>query len=439
MPTFPPDSLLELVPTLTDRVVRPPLIVFSHLRWSFVFQRPEHLLTRLAHRFDVYFVEEPVFAEGVPALMSATHQNGVEVLTPRTPVFAPGFHDEQLAVLAPLMQEFLAARQLSEPIVWLCTPLALPLVADLEPRALVYDCIDAPAARRSAPPQLAAREAALLELADVVVTGGPSLHEALRGRHPNLHCVPSGVDAAHFEPSGLEGGDVESAAATQLHRGMPHPRLGFFGVIDERLDLDLVANIAALRPDWQIVMVGPVVRIDPAALPQRPNIRWVGLQRHEALPHVMAQWDVCLLPFVLDEATRFINPAGILEYLAGGKPVVSTPIPDAVSLYGSVLRIGSTAEDFVAAVEATLAESPGAIAERLARAMALVDACTWDGAANTVAGLLLEYVGGTPAASIVLREPLSDAAPPIVTQADAVPQAIPPERAGQPAQPLAAM
>jgi UDP-galactopyranose mutase len=439
MPTFPPDSLLELVPTLTDRVVRPPLIVFSHRRWSFVFQRAEHLLTRLAHRFDVYFIEEPVFAEGAPALMSATHQNGVEVLTPRMPVFAPGFHDEQLAVLAPLMQEFVAARQLSEPIVWLSTPLVLPLVADLEPRAVVYDCIDAPVALRFAPPPLAAREAALLELADVVFTGGPSLHEALRGRHPNLHCVPGGVDAAHFEPSSLGHHHVESAAATQLHRGMPRPRLGFFGAIDERLDLDLVANIAALRPGWQIVMAGPVVRIDPATLPQRPNIRWVGLQRHEALPHVMAHWDACLLPFVLDETTRFLSPDRILDYLAGGKPVVSTEIPDAVSLYASVLRFGSTAEDFVAAVEAALAEPPEAMADWRARAKTLVQGRTWDAAADTVARLLREYVAGTPAAPILLHESPFDALPQIVPHDEAVPLAMPLDRVGPPGRPPAAM
>jgi glycosyltransferase involved in cell wall biosynthesis len=439
MPTLPPDSLLEFVPTLTDRVVRVPLIVFSPLRWSFVFQRQEHLLTRLAHFFDVYFVEEPVFAEGAPALMSATHENGVEVLTPRTSVIAPGFHDDQLAVLAPLMQEFVATRLLSDPIVWLYTPLALPLVADLEPRTLVYDGIDALATLAFAPPRLAEREAELLKLADVVFTAGPSLHEALRGRHPNLHCVPSGVDAAHFEPSGLDGDDVESAPAIALHRGMPHPRLGYFGAIDERLDLDLVANVATLRPDWQIVMVGPVVRIDPATLPQRPNIRWVGLQRHEALPHLMAHWDLCLLPLVIDETTRFVNPDRTLEYLAGGKPVVSTPIPDVLSLYAPLLRIGSTAEDIVAAAEAALAESPETTADRRARAKALVQGRTWDAAADTIAGLLLEYVAGLPVAPILLHETLPDAAPRIVAGNDPSPPSMRPDRVAQPARPLAAM
>lgn len=439
MKTSTPDHLLELVPTLTDRVVRAPLIVFCHLRWGFVFQRPQHLLTRLARHFDIYFIEEPVFAEGAPALMSATHQNGIEVLTPRTPIFAPGFHDDQLAVLKPLVEEFVAARGLVDPLVWLYTPMALPLVVDLEPRAVVYDCMDELASFKFAPPQLLAREAALMELADVVFTGGPSLYEARKGRHPNLHCLPSAVDAAHFAPAELDGDDVESAVATELHRGMPHPRLGFFGVIDERLDLDLVANIAALRPDWQIVMVGPVVKIDPAALPQRPNIRWVGMQRYEALPHLMANWDVCLLPFALNEATRLISPTKTLEYLAGGKPVVSTPIRDVVSLYASAVRVGSTAEDFVAAVEAALAESPAALADWRSRAKALVDGCTWDGTADTIAGLLLEYVERAPTRPILLPEPLAVATPQIFAQDDPMPRGIAPQRVEQAAQSFTAM
>ena len=439
MQTSTPDHLLELVPTLTDRVMRAPLIVFSHRRWGFVFQRPQHLLTRLARHFDIYFIEEPVFAEGAPALMSAIHQNGIEVLTPRTPVFAPGFHDDQLAVLKPLVDEFVAARGLADPLVWLYTPMALPLVADLEPRAVVYDCMDELASSKFAPPQLLAREAALMASADVVFAGGPSLYEARQGRHPNLHCLPSAVAAAHFAPAGLDGDDVESAVAIELHRGMPRPRLGFFGVIDERLDLDLVANIAALRPDWQIVMVGPVVKIDPAALPQRPNIRWVGMQRYEALPHLMAHWDVCLLPFALNESTRFISPAKTLEYLAGGKPVVSTPIRDVVSLYASAVRIGSTAEDFVAAVEAALAEPPAALADWRVRAQALVDGSTWDGTADTIAGLLLEYVGRAPTPSVVLHEPRDVATPQIATHDELLPLARPPQRVEQAARPLTAM
>ena len=403
-----PDMPSSLLPAALARAVRPPLIVLSHVRWGAVSQRPQHLLTRLACHFDVYFVEEPVFADAEPALMSATHQNGVEVLTPRTKEFASGWHDSQLNATRPLLADFMLSRGLGEPLVWLTTPMALPLVADLEPRAVVYDCMEDLASSKSAPPELAAREMALMELADIVLTAGPSLHAAREGLHPNLHCVPNAVDAAHFAPGNLDGDDVESAVAIELHRGMPHPRLGFFGTIDERLDLALVAAIADARPDWQIVMVGPVVAIAPSALPQRTNIRWAGAQRHEALPHLMSHWDACLLPLVVDETTRFASPASTLEYLAGGQPVVATPIRDVVSLYGTVAHIAEDAAQFVAVIEHLLAEPASVRAERRLRAQALVDAHSWDDAAASVAALLFEYA---PAEPVVLHEPLADATP----------------------------
>ncbi len=412
MQTSMPARLSESLRASPARAFRPPLIVLSHLRWSFLFQRSQQLMTRLASHFDVYFIEEPVFADAEPALMSATHQNGVEVLTSRTKEFASGFHDSQLNAMRPLIAEFMASRGLREPLVWLTTPMALPLVADLEPRAVIYDCVDDLASVKSAPPELALRERTLMALADVVLTAGPSLYGAREGRHPNLHCVPDAVDAAHFAPENLDGDDVESAVATELHRGMRCPRLGFFGVIDERLDLDLVAALADRRPDWQIVLAGPVVRIDPAALPRRPNIRWVGPQRYEALPHLMSHWDVCLLPYVLDAATHALSPASTLEYLAGGKPVVGTPLRDIVSLYGAVVHIAKDAGQFVAAVEDLLEEPPPSRARRRARAQAMVDAHAWDDTATRVAAMLFEYAPAARTAEPgLLHEPLVDATP----------------------------
>lgn len=416
MQTSTPDRLSDDLAAPPDRAVRAPLIVFSHLRWGFVFQRPQHLLTRLAQQFDVYFVEEPVFADAEPALMSATHQNGVEVLTPRTREFASGLHDSQLAAMKPLIDDFMASRGIREPLVWLSTPMALPLVADLEPRAVVYDCMEDLASCRFAPPELPAREQALMALADIVLTGGPSLHEARLGRHPNLHCLPSAVDAAHFAPANLDGDDLEAAVAQEMHRGLPHPRLGFSGVIDERLDLALVAALADRRPQWQLVMAGPVARIDPATLPQRPNIRWIGAQRYEALPHLMSHWDACLMPLALDESTRLLSPAMTLEYLAGGKPVVSTPIRDVVALYGSAVRIGKDADEFVAAIEQILEEPASDRARRRAHGQALVDACSWDEAAASIATMLRDYAPA--AAPIMLHEALADARPRLATRAD---------------------
>jgi UDP-galactopyranose mutase len=405
------ESLVDLLPTLTDRSPRVPLVVLSHLRWGFVFQRPQHLLTRLARHFDVYFVEEPVFAEGTPHLKQVRQPEGIEVLTPVTDVRAWGFNDDQIALMKPLIAEFMSERGVVEPIVWLYTPMALPLVADLDPRAVVYDCMDDLASFKFAPPELVDREAALMALADVVFTGGPSLYEARKDRHTNIHCLPSAVDARHFSPEHLDSASAESTASSALHRDMGHPRLGFFGVIDERLDIELVAGLADARPDWQIVMAGPVVKIDAAALPQRPNLRWVGMQRYEALPYLLQQWDVCLLPFALNEATRFISPTKTLEYLAGGKPAVSTPIHDVVSLYGSAVRIGASVADFVHAVQLTLGESEAERAAWRQTAQALVDGCTWDGTAERIVELLNVYVRRASSEPILVEQPLVTSVP----------------------------
>ena len=385
------DRLLDSLSESSTLSARIPLVVLSHLRWGFVFQRPQHLLTRLARHFDIFFVEEPVYVDDVPRMHRTGRFAQVEVLTPHTRERTPGFSNGQLEAMKPLIAEFMAERGIAEPIVWLYTPMALPLVADMEPRAVIYDCMDDLASFKFAPPELVAREAELMAIADVVTTGGPSLYEARKDRHPNIHCLPSAVDVEHFAPRNLDGSAPEAQVAAELHRTMAHPRLGFFGVIDERLDLALVAGLADRRPDWQIVMVGPVVKIDPATLPQRPNIRWVGMQSYEALPHHLSHWDVCLLPFALNEATRFISPTKTLEYLAGGKPVVSTPIHDVVSLYGPAVRIGADADEFVHCIEQALAESPEERADWRVRAQAMVDSCTWDGTAAQIAGLLRPY------------------------------------------------
>ncbi|MGN6525960.1 MAG: glycosyltransferase [Burkholderiaceae bacterium] len=424
----PPSTVSRPVavsPSRKARARRTALIVFSHLRWGFVFQRPQHLLTRLARDFDVFFVEEPVFLDGEPCMDTHSGGTGVEVLTPRTPVRAPGFADEQLPLLRRLVAEFVAERGLVEPLAWFYTPMALPLLDALEPRAVVYDCMDDLASFKFAPPQLVERERELMALADVVLTGGPSLYEARKDRHPNIHCLPSAVDAAHYDPARLDGGDVESHAAAALHQGMAHPRLGFFGVIDERLDIELLAGIADRRPDWQIVMAGPVVKIDPASLPRRANLHWIGMQRYEALPHLLSHWDVCLLPFALNEATRFISPTKTLEYLAGGKPVVSTRVRDVDVLYGAAVRFGDDADAFVAAIEETLAETAAARADWRTRARALVDAGSWDAAAEHVRGLLLEDAGAGRAQAV----PALDVAAPTPV---AVPEALLAAAANQP-------
>jgi glycosyltransferase involved in cell wall biosynthesis len=343
----------------------PYLIVFSHLRWDFVYQRPQHLMSRLAPHYRVLFFEEPVFDAGPPRIDTISQQPNIDVLRPYTPVKAVGFHDDQLSVLKPMLAEYLSRKGIDDYLVWFYTPMPLPLIAQLHPRAVVYDCMDELTAFKDAPRQLYQRETALLRVASVVFTGGPSLYESRRNLHPQVHCLPSAVDAPHFSPAGLKADSDEARLAAKLHEGIGQPRLGYFGVIDERLDAGLVEAVADAHPDWQLVMVGPVVKIDRARLPQRQNIHWLGMQPYALLPYLIAAWDVGLLPFARNEATRYISPTKTLEYMAAEKAIVSTPISDVVALYGDVVRIAGNAGEFIAACEAALAESEAARTQRV--------------------------------------------------------------------------
>lgn len=355
----------------------PALVVFSHLRWDFVFQRPQHLLTRLARSRPVLFVEEPVPDPDGPARWEiSTPVPGVTVCRPRTPVAEHGYSDAQNAALAPMVRELVADRAGPAYDLWFYTPMALPLAEGLAPQAVVYDCMDDLSAFKNAPPVLKVREAALLARADVVFTGGPSLYEAMKDRHPNAHCFASSVDSAHFGRAAT--GDA-SEPADQHH--LPRPRLGYFGVIDERIDLGLLAAVADARPSWQLVMVGPTAKIDPADLPRRANIHYLGQKPYEALPGYLSGWDVALMPFARNDATRRISPTKVLEYMAAGVPVVSTPIADVAGPYGDMVGLADTAEAFVLACEAALAEHEDARAERLARFEAVLAKTSWDATA----------------------------------------------------------
>lgn len=388
----------------------PTLLVFSHLRWGFVFQRPQQLLSRLARDHRVVFVEEPVAGEGPPRLDVRQPMPGVEVLVPTTGVQAPGFDDEQLALLGPLVRDWLAAEGITQPIVWFYTPMALPLLDALTPAAVVYDCMDELSAFRGAPLALRQREAALIRQADLVLTGGPSLYEARRDQHRNVHCLPSAVDPAHFAPARLLPASAEAQAARQLHAGIEGPTLGFYGVIDERLDIDLVRQVAQARPDWQLVMAGPVVKIDPASLPQRPNIHWLGMQPYAVLPYLVAAWDVCLLPFALNESTRFISPTKTLEYMAGEKPVVSTAVHDVQVLYGDVVRVTHSPQQFIAACEAALAETAPVRERRVLAMLRTVERMSWDDTVQTIRGLLAPHAA-PGAATVAAPVGRSEAAP----------------------------
>lgn len=380
-----------LPPTPSSGVNMPYLIVLSHLRWGFVHQRPQHLLSRLAARFPVLFVEEPTFSDGAAGFDVVPQGPHLDVLVPHTPLPAHGFSDEQLPLLKPMLTDYLAQHGVDDYMVWLYTPMAWPFVADLQPRALIYDCMDELSAFKGAPPQLQHRELAVFEAADLVLTGGPALFEAKRHAHHNIHCLPSAVDAGHFAPDRLRADDDEAIAAAAVQAAIGTPRLGYFGVIDERLDLALLDRLACARPQWQIVMAGPLAKIGTADLPQRANLHWLGMQPYQRLPHLLASWDVCLMPFALNESTRFISPTKTLEYMAGHKPVVSTAVRDVIALYGEGVCIADSPAQFIEACDALLAEPADARQRRIATMHALVEASSWDRSAERV-GRLIEQV-----------------------------------------------
>jgi UDP-galactopyranose mutase len=354
-----------------------PVVVFSHLRWDFVYQRPQHLLSRLAARQPVLFVEEPEPDPAGPARWDRSAPTpGVTVFRPRTPLAEPGFHPAQLALVAPMMDEVREAAGPRGTIAWLYTPMALPLARRLDPALVVYDCMDELSLFAGAPPELVAREAELMELADVVFTGGPSLYRAKRGRHPNVHCFTSSVDAEHFGRARAGRPDAPDEPADQ--RNLPHPRLGYYGVIDERLDLPLLAALADAHPEWQLVLVGPVVKIDPAALPRRANIHYTGQRRYDELPAYLAGWDVCLLPFALNDSTRFISPTKTLEYMAAERPIVSTPITDVAEPYGNIVYLGDTPEAFIRACERALASEEAERERRGSLMRSVLARTSWD-------------------------------------------------------------
>lgn len=344
------------------------------------------------------FIEEPELdPDGPPRWERSQPQPNLTVYRPRTPVRASGFHAEQLPVLETLMAELRAELGESNTVAWLYTPMALPLAQALGPDAAVYDCMDELSLFLGAPPELLTLEAELLKYADVMFTGGPSLFRAKQSRHPNVHCFPSSVDAAHFRLADTEGRAV-SEADDQAE--LPHPRLGFYGVIDERLDLEIVDRIAGARPDWQIVLVGPVVKIDPERLPRRPNIRYFGQRSYEELPRYLAGWDVCLLPFARNEATRFISPTKTLEYMAAELPIVSTPITDVAQPYGDIVYLGGTPDEFLAACDTALGSSPAERAARVEQMRRVLAGTSWEVTVAAMDKLLDQAMATNPAGQV---------------------------------------
>ena len=391
------------------------LVCISHLWWDWVWQRPQHLISRLARHYPVFWAEEPRIEIGPPYEGFGVTEERPNLRVARL-IFRSdadtfwqrlnetldrsGGHafkvsetiqEASLLFGSPAQEQlerevraYVASWRGAGPLIlWLYTPVVVHFIDLLQPDLVVYDVMDELTAFKFAPPLLRQQEQELMARADLVFTGGPSLYAARQGRHPDVHLFPSGVEQQHF----AQALDADLALPEEV-RDLPRPILGFFGVIDERVDLELLAASAAARPDWSWVMIGPILKIEERSLPRLPNIHYLGKQDYQQLPAYLKAFDVALLPFARNEATRFISPTKTLEYMAAHKPIISTSIQDVITLYGSVVRIADSPEELVAQVQAALDEAPEERAQRLAREDALLRRYAWDQIADEMYRLI---------------------------------------------------
>jgi UDP-galactopyranose mutase len=364
-----------------------PIMCFSHLRWDFVFQRPQQLMGRFAKSRTVVFVEEPLFQDVAPNLHARIDSDsGVTVWTPQLPRGAS--ENLQNSMAEQLLLKAMLQSGISLPILWYYTPLMRDLSRNIRSSAIVYDCMDELSNFRFAPPGMIEAEKALIADADIMFTGGVSLYEAKRHLHSNIHAFPSSVDKDHFAQARTPTLETPSDQAS-----VQSPRFGYFGVLDERIDFELIAKIAEQRPHWSIVLVGPTAKLTAGELPQRANIHYLGIKPYAELPAYLHGWDVALMPFATNAATQFISPTKTPEYLSGGKPVVSTAIKDVERFYGHLdaVRISNTHEKFIADCEATLglSSSPGAWMPAVDAALA---GMSWDTTCEEMDALLTQEV-----------------------------------------------
>jgi glycosyltransferase involved in cell wall biosynthesis len=375
------------------------LICFSHLRWNFVFQRPQHLMSRFSRDMNVIFWEEPVdigARETAYLQVREVHDaQNVRIVVPHLPQGMP--EDAREAALMRLLDAHIASAP-GPLVAWYYTPMMLPFSRHIDADVTVFDAMDELSKFKFAPAKLLELEQELIDRANIVFTGGSSLFEAKKDRHDNIHCFPSSVDRVHF----LKARARQFDPADQ--EDLPKPRLGFYGVIDERFDSELLDKVAEMRPDWSFIMVGPVVKISQEDLPKRPNIHYLGSKTYDQLPAYLSGWDVALMPFAMNESTLFISPTKTPEYLAGGKPVVSTPIKDVVRHYGHLegVKIADNAEDFLAQCEKALALSSQRDGDWLADADLMLSATSWDTTQARMAGLIEELLGTRVADSAIL-------------------------------------
>lgn len=365
-------------------------IVHSHLRWDFVWQRPQQIISRLAHDHPILFVEEPVIGDAAFSGLeiSYPHSNVIRVVPHLDGTRASNYDRSAKMVRDFLLEElannFRLANLFNDPVLWFYTPMPAPtMLGEFDEVGVVYDCMDELAQFKDAPADIRNREQFLLSRADVVFTGGRNLYQTKSRVHSNVHYFGCGVDIHHFGRARLP----ETEIADEL-KNLSSPIAGYFGVIDERLDYELIAKLAQAKPDWTFVMVGPIVKVNPASLPQAANLKWLGQRDYKDLPRYLKAYDVCLMPFALNEATQYINPTKTLEYMAGNKPILSTAVVDVVKNFTPVVQVAYSQEEFVEKLEAT--RKLGAYA--LQSGLAMASGASWESIVDNIKRLVKQAI-----------------------------------------------
>jgi glycosyltransferase involved in cell wall biosynthesis len=319
------------------------IVCFCHLRWDFVYQRPQHLMSRAARQNRVFVIEEPVNGSEDAYRYSLTQEN----IHRFVPTLDESISECRIERLRKIIAGIITDYDITNYVSWYYSPLFYEYTNQLCPQLIVYDCMDELSAFKFANPALKKLETKLLAVADILFTGGHSLYMAKKDLHSKVYCFPSSIDHEHF----LKGRNVVEEPVDQAQ--IPFPRLGFFGVVDERFDIELLREASQLLPDHQFIIIGPIIKIDPVNLPTADNIHYLGSKTYEELPKYISGWDVALVLFALNEATRFISPTKTPEYLCAGKPVISTPIADVIHDYGSnpMVHIAYDTAGFISSVK----------------------------------------------------------------------------------------
>jgi glycosyltransferase involved in cell wall biosynthesis len=376
--------------TSPDAASLPPIIVHCHLCWDWVWQRPQQFVSRLSRWHKILFVEtlapDPCLSSPLARFRSPEQFPNITILQIQFPLWRWNDGKYVDRTRRKLVQDFVqgpGAGQFEKPVQWFYDPMTVTAFAGQMGEVLtVYDCMDELSQFRGAPPDMAAREEQLLSVADVVFTGGRKLYESKRESNPNCHFYGCGVEVDHFGKALA----AEMKVPDDLAR-LPKPILGYFGVVDERMDYELIRKLARANPHWSVAMIGPSLKVDAAALPQERNLHWLGPKNYSDLPAYCKGFDLCLMPFALNESTEFINPTKALEYMASGRQIVSTAISDVIRNFGSVVKVADGDERFISLCREALAQPDR---KAVNRGIQMAQQNSWDSVVDRLEGHLAQ-------------------------------------------------